>query len=798
MSRRVSGNLPAEVTSFIGRRDELAEARDLLSATRVLTMLGPGGVGKTRLSRQVGAATARAFPDGVWLVELADVRDPELVTLAVAETLRLRDDTAAALPRLLDFLAPRRLLLILDNCEHLVDACAELVARIVAATAQVRVLATSREVLGVPGEQMMPVRPLPVAADDSDALRLLLARVGAADPAFAATPANRATLTAICRRLDGVPLALELAALRFRVLSPEQILGRLDDTMGLLRAGPRTAPPRQRTIADAIGWSYDLCTPAEQSLWQQLSVFSGGLDLDAAEAVCAPAGTVRAGVTKDPGQKHAGKTERQHAETTKRNHSAGLTVDMPGAVVDTLAGLVDKSVLIRRDDGAVARYTMLEPIRQFGYDRLVKSGGERAARARHREYYCALGLRGHRAYRSGDDLTWFRRLSREHANIRAALQFSLVDSPAVALETATALRPFWEHYRFLSEGYRWLTDALERAPEPTPERARALSSAASLAALLSDRESAARLIEDCRALAMELGAADILAEARLGTALIAFTDGDTATAFALSEQAAALARESARPSLEMDSLSFGFMCATLLEDERSTAVAAALLAVTAEHGPQLMGGLAHWTAGIDRWRHGDQDAAARFLRRAIEMFARFDRCVWLASAFDGMAWSAAARGEPMRAARLMGAAQSLELSSVRLAQAITDAVGEKVRARVRTALGEDGFRAAVAAGAALPLPAAIDYALERAPAAAEPVRPNPIDHDPYLRRGADMLTRREKEVARLVAAGYSNKRIAAELVISVRTAETHVEHILTKLGFGSRTQVAGWVRDHAL
>ncbi|NQE86408.1 LuxR family transcriptional regulator [Nocardia terpenica] len=720
-------------------------------------MLGPGGVGKTRLSRQVGAATARAFPDGVWLVELADVRDPELVTLAVAETLRLRDDTAAALPRLLDFLAPRRLLLILDNCEHLVDACAELVARIVAATAQVRVLATSREVLGVPGEQMMPVRPLPVAADDSDALRLLLARVGAADPAFAATPANRATLTAICRRLDGVPLALELAALRFRVLSPEQILDRLDDTMGLLRAGPRTAPPRQRTIADAIGWSYDLCTPSEQQLWQQLSVFSGGLDLDAAEAV-----------------------------------------GEPEAVVDTLAGLVDKSVLIRRDDGAVARYTMLEPIRQFGYDRLVKSGGEQAARARHREYYCALGLRGHRAYRSGDDLRWFRQLSREHANIRAALQFSLADSPAVALETATALRPFWEHYRFLSEGYRWLTDALERAPEPTPERARALSSAASLAALLSDRESAARLIEDCRTLAMELGAADILAEARLGTALIAFTDGDTATAFALSEQAAALARESARPSLEMDSLSFGFMCATLLEDERSTAVAAALLAVTAEHGPRLMGGLAHWTAGIDRWRHGDQDAAARFLRRAIEMFAQFDRCVWLASAFDGMAWSAAARGEPVRAARLMGAAQSLELSSVRLAQAITGAVGEKVRARVRTALGEDGFRAAVAAGAALPLPAAIDYALERAPAAAEPVRPDPIDRDPYLRRGADMLTRREKEVARLIAAGYSNKRIAAELVISVRTAETHVEHILTKLGFGSRTQVAGWVRDHAL
>lgn len=755
MARRSIGNLPAEVTSFVGRREELAAAKRLLPTTRVLTLLGPGGVGKTRLSRQVGVAVARAFPDGVWLVELADVHDPDLVTVTVAEVLALRDDTAAPLPRLTEFLADKRLLLILDNCEHLIDACARLVGRIVATTPDVRVLATSREVLGVQGEQVMPVAPLPLPDDetaDSDAMRLLAERAGAANPSFAATGANRSALAAICRRLDGIPLALELAALRFRLFTPEQILARLDDTMGLLSAGPRLAPQRQQTIEGAIRWSYDLCTPAEQRLWEQLSVFAGGFDIEAAEAVCV-------------------------VEAGRRT------------LFDALTGLVDKSVLSLRYDGDVGRYAMLEPIRQFAHDRLAERGGEPAARARHLEHYRRLALRGRTAYWSSDDVAWFRELNREHANLRAALQCGLAGAPETALEMAAVLRPFWEHNRFLTEGYRWLTDALAKSGEPSQPRARALSAAASLAALLSDRGSARRLVDECVTLARKLNAPDILAEAMLDSALLAFNDDDTARALELAETATHLAAECGHHAMEMDSLAFAFVCALVLDEARSTVLAERLLAVAVARGPHLLGGLAQWSMGLDRWRHGDQDAATEYLARSIEMFSLFDRCVWLASAFEGLAWTAVARGDFERAARLLGAAEILARSTVRLAHAITGVLGDKMRNEVREALGAKAFQEIFDSGAALSLDEAIDYALGRV---SSPARTAPVVSE----AAADVLTRREKDVARLVAAGHSNKRIAADLVISVRTAETHVEHILTKLGFTSRTQIAGWVRDH--
>ncbi|WP_280257610.1 ATP-binding protein [Nocardia abscessus] len=757
MARRPIGNLPAEVTSFVGRREELAAAKRLLPTTRVLTLLGPGGVGKTRLSRQVGVAVARAFPDGVWLVELADVHDPDLVTVTVAEVLALRDDTAAPLPRLTEYLADKRLLLILDNCEHLIDACARLVGRIVAATPDVRVLATSREVLGVQGEQVMPVAPLPLpddASTDSDAMRLLDERAGAANPSFAATAANRGALAAICRRLDGIPLALELAALRFRLFTPEQILARLDDTMGLLSAGPRLAPQRQQTIEGAIRWSYDLCTPAEQRLWEQLSVFAGGFDIEAAEAVC----------VVEAGQR---------------------------TLFDALTGLVDKSVLSLRYDGDVGRYAMLEPIRQFAHDRLAERGGEPAARARHLEHYRRLALRGRIAYWSSEDVAWFRELNREHANLRAALQCGLAGAPESALEMAAVLRPFWEHNRFLTEGYRWLTDALAKSGEPSQPRARALSAAASLAALLSDRGSARRLVDECVTLARKLNAPDILAEAMLDSALLAFNDDDTARALELAETATHLAAECGHHAMEMDSLAFAFVCALVLDEARSTVLAERLLTVAAARGPHLLGGLAQWSMGLDRWRHGDQDAATEYLARSIEMFSLFDRCVWLASAFEGLAWTAVARRDFERAARLLGAAEILARSTVRLAHAITGVLGDKMRDAVREALGAKVFQAIFDSGAALSLDEAIDYALGRFSA---PSRPAPVVSE----AASDVLTRREKDVARLVAAGHSNKRIAADLVISVRTAETHVEHILTKLGFTSRTQIAGWVRDHGV
>ncbi|WP_228001118.1 helix-turn-helix transcriptional regulator [Nocardia australiensis] len=762
--RHVSGNLPAEVTSFVGRGAEVAAARRLLASTRLLTLTGPGGVGKTRLSRRVGQVVRRAFPDGVWLVEVAHVNDGELVASSVAQTLGLRDDTNARMAGLSDFLADKSLLLILDNCEHLIETCAALADRIIPATSDVRILATSREPLGVSGEQVMPVAPLPVpeldddsavaAASDSEALRLLIDRAAAANPDFRVTDANRAALAAICRRLEGIPLALELAALRLRMFTPDQVLTRLDDALRLLTTGLRTAPERQQTLEAAIRWSYDLCTSDEQRLWEQMSVFAGGFDLEAAEAVC--------------------------------------LVDPPGALLDALTGLVEKSVLgHRHDSDGTGRYTMLEPLRQFALAGLTARGGERAVRIRHRDYYYRLARRGRTDYWGGKDVDWFRGVTREHANMRAALQFSLADPEGAyrALEIATELRPFWEHYRFLLEGYRWLLEALEINPEHTIDRARALASASVIAAMLSDTAAADGFAEECVEIATELAATDVLVEAALLSALLAFAVGDSRRAIEIAETAANRARECAYYGAEMESLAFAYVCALVLDDPRAGALAERFLAKTARQGSQLLGGLGYWAVGTHHWRAGEQSAAIGDLRRAIELFRLFDRCVWIASGFDGLAWAAAADDDRVRAARLMGAASTARRGSTqRLAHAMTQAVGDKILEQVRTTMGDKEFRAAFDAGAALGLDEAVDYALD--------TRPRPVT-EAVKPVAADTLTRRERDVARLVADGYSNKRIAGELVISIRTAESHVDHILTKLGFTSRTQIAGWVSKNS-
>ncbi|MFE5463274.1 ATP-binding protein [Nocardia sp. NPDC056564] len=765
MARYVTGNLPAEVTSFVGRGSEVAAARKLLAGTRLLTLTGPGGVGKTRLARRVGEAVRRAFPDGVWLVEVAHVNDGALVALTVAQALGLRDDTSLPLAGLTDYLGGKHLLLVLDNCEHLIGACAELVDRLIASTPDIRVLATSREPLGVVGELVLPVAPLPVpdmdedsgAADatDNPALRLLIDRATAANPEFRVTPANLGALAAICSRLEGIPLALELAALRLRAFTPDQVLERLDDTMRLLTTGLRTAPERQQTLEAAIRWSYDLCTPGEQLLWEQLAVFAGGFDLIAAEAVC--------------------------------------LLEPPGALVDALTGLVDKSVLSHRQDGdGTGRYTMLEPLRQFALARLAAHGDEYALRTRHRDHYYRVARRGRVEYWGDADVVWFRDVTREHANMRAALHFALADPDGVhrGLQIASELRPFWEHYRFFLEGYRWLTDALGKDLARTVDRARALAAASVIAGMLSDTASAYAYLSECVAIATELAAEQVLVEAQLLASVLAFADADPVRALEIAEDAAVRARACGHHGTEMECLAFGYVCAMVLEDERAGPLAEQFLAKTAEHGSHLLGGLAWWAVGTNQWRNGNGDRAVEDLRRAVELLRLFDRCVWTASAFDGLAWAAAASGDQRRAARLMGAATTVRRGSTqRLAHAMTDAVGEKVRLRVHDAMGDREFGAAFDSGAALTLDEAVGYALGVEPAAPLPAPKAVAD---------EQLTRREKDVARLVAAGYSNKRIAAELVISIRTAESHVDHILTKLGFESRAQVAAWVSRHAL
>ncbi|HEY2578775.1 MAG TPA: NB-ARC domain-containing protein, partial [Streptosporangiaceae bacterium] len=395
---RVTGNLPAELTSFVGRRRELTEVRRLLASSRLVTLTGIGGVGKTRLALRAAAALHRAFRDGVWLVQLDQLRDEALVAQAVTAALGLQDraghDPAAALA---EYLAGRQVLLVLDSCEHQLDAVAKLADVLLRAAPGLRVLATSRELLTMTGETVLAVPPLPVpeagrpltAAEVGvfPAVRLFAERAAQLVPGFAVTEANVAAVAGICRRLEGLPLAIELAAARLPVLSLEQIDARLGRWPGLLTGGDRTQPARQRTLRASIAWSYDLCSRAERLLWDRLSVFAGGFELDAVEGIC-----------------------------TDAQLSAADVLELVG-------GLAGKSILITAHRDGVARYRLPDPLRGYGLERLLDSGEYNTLRRRHQDWHEQLARRADSDWLSPRLTEWAARLHREHANVNAAQDF---------------------------------------------------------------------------------------------------------------------------------------------------------------------------------------------------------------------------------------------------------------------------------------------------------------------------------------------------------------------------------------
>jgi predicted ATPase len=361
------GNIRGELSGFVGRRAELGRVRAALAGARLVTLTGPGGIGKTRLAVQAAAEARRSFRDGAWVAELAGLRDPGLLASEVARAFGLLDQSAGwAVATLADRLAGRHALLVLDNCEHLLDACAVLAGALLRACPDLRILATSRQVLGVPGEVTFAVPPMSVPEEgqlpvserllEYEAVRLFAERGAAVLPGFAVDAGNRQAITELCRRLEGIPLAIELAAVRLRALSPEQILARIADRFGLLCAGDPSTP-RHGTLQAALRWSYDLLTTAEQALWRRSSVFTGSFDLDAAESVCA---------------------------------GDGIPAE---AVVDLVDALVAKSVLLRRPGGRTARYALLDTIREYGQQRLGEGGGRVAPQRRHRDWYAALAAR---------------------------------------------------------------------------------------------------------------------------------------------------------------------------------------------------------------------------------------------------------------------------------------------------------------------------------------------------------------------------------------------------------------------
>jgi predicted ATPase len=481
----VAGRFPHDgFADFVGRQDELARIAALLELSRLVTVVGPGGVGKTRVALMAAAQAVDGYPDGVWIVELSGLRDPELLTTTVGSVFGLPEqDARPKLDAVLDHLRDRRLLLILDTCEHLLDACARLVQAIVGEAPGVQFLATSRQPLDTPGEHLFQIQPLPVPDSDGapllgdDAVELFALRAAAVVPGFAVTGANAGDVIRLCRRLDGIPLAIELAAVQLRTLPFDELTQRLDHRFSVLTSRQPTVP-RHQTLRTAIEWSHELCSLAERRLWARLSVFAGSFSLAAAEEVCA-------------------EVEIERSD-----------------VVNGLIGLVDKSVVLR--DGE--RYLMLDTLREYGAERLADSGEEAACRARHIGRYLGMARYFGEHFIDDDQMDRYYELRRTHANLRAALEYALNDPSAeppgaddaearwrAGTELACALYGYWQISGLLSEGGYWLTKALDRSTADAPERARALVNRGFLRSFHGDMEGS---LADCEAgteMALALG-----------------------------------------------------------------------------------------------------------------------------------------------------------------------------------------------------------------------------------------------------------------------------------------------------
>lgn len=760
-SRGKVGNLPLDLTSFVGRRREVTETKRLLGASRLVTLTGIGGVGKTRLALRVAADSQRSFEDGTWLVEFGERRDPQLVAETVAATFGLREQSAMPTTQVLtDYLASRKLLLVLDNCEHLIDAVAKLAETMLRASPELRILATSREPLAIGGETVVRVPPLsfPLPEESTplralgqyEAVNLFVERAAAAVPGFELTEENRDAIVAICAELDGLPLPLELAAARLRAMSVDQVLARLTDRFRLLTGGNRAAPDRQQTLRMSIDWSHDLCTPTEQELWRRLAIFPRGFELDAAEAIA----------------------------------SGDLTIH---DLLDVVASLVDKSVLIREEYDGIVRYRLLETLRDYGLERLHESGEYPMLRRRHRDWYLALTRQAQEEWVSPNQPAWIARLERERSNLRDALEYCTTE-PGEAengLRLANILYIFWISRGLLNEGRLWLGRVLAaHRGGPTLERATALAAASMLAANQGDIESGTRLVTEARAVAAAADDPEIDVVVTHAAGHLQIYAGDMPRAKELLGGILATVRHGDDRLRHISTLLGLAMASAVLGERReATEYTEEVLTITAARGESLYRSYALCSRGLAEWR-ADPEKARQLFVHALQLSAGVDDHLGSAICVESLAWTAASSNEAYRSAVLLGAADSLWMSAGNQGVVIPPLRDnhDETEARVRNALGDRAFATAVRQGAALELDEIMTYATEdRLPQEAPP------------ERSTTDLTPREQEVAELVAQGLTNKAIAEQLVISQRTAQGHVEHVLAKLGFNSRTQIAAWV-----
>jgi predicted ATPase len=678
---------------LIGRRDELARLAAVLTESRLVTIVGPGGVGKTRVALAAAAQAATSYRDGPWIVELSGLRDPALLPNTVAGVLGLPEqDSRSALAALLEYLRERELLLILDTCEHVLDACASLAQAILADAPRVTVLATSRQQLDTAGEHIFPVGPLPVPeadspaavqavlavlagpAADGDAVELFALRAAAAVPDFTITTENVADVIRLCRRLDGIPLAIELAAMPLRTLPLAELVERLDHRFALLSTGqpgalPPGALPRHKTLRTAIEWSYELCSPAERRLWARLSVFAGRFSLDAAEEVCAE-----------------------------------VALERP-EVVDALIGLVDKSVVLREGE----QYRMLDTLREFGAERLAASGELASCRSRHIARYRAMARYFGAHFVDDDQMDRYRELREVHPNLRAAMEYALEPAgapldAAAGAELACSLYGYWQISGLLSEGTYWLTKVLDRFTDASPQRARALVNRGFLRSFQGNVDDTLADCETGTAMALAIGDDAVAARGFQHMMLTLTFLGRHEEAAKVSDEARARLRACGDVAGELMLLAqLGHLHQLAGRPAESVAVCSEGLALLGpDSGEQWVTTYLHVVSGFALFqmpgREADCDAA---LRRALHGKQELGDVIGIAYALDVLGWLSAKTGSPGQTAWLLGAAEPLweRGGSVRFSgTAIMEELHQQAAAAARSALGEAEYDARYAAG----------------------------------------------------------------------------------------------------
>jgi predicted ATPase/DNA-binding SARP family transcriptional activator/DNA-binding CsgD family transcriptional regulator len=804
-------NLPASRSSFVGREREMIEVKRALAMTRLLTLTGTGGSGKTRLALEVARELVGAYTDGVWLVELAPLSEGTLVAQAVATVLGVQEQPERPLTdTLVDFLRSKQALLVLDNCEHLVDTVARLADILLNSSPHLRVLATSRESLNVEGELtwLVPSLSAPSLGDAPtveelagyESVRLFVERARHRNPAFALTSENAHAVAKICGRLDGIPLAIELAAARVG-LSLEQIATRLDDSLKLLTAGSRTASPRQRTLRGALDWSYTLLSAHEQMLFGRLSIFAGGWTLEAAEVVGA------------------------EGDIEQRD------------ILDILSRLVEKSLVVAEaTGGGGVRYRMLEPVRQYAQEKLEEGGEAEEVRHRHASFFLALAEEAEPRLRGPEDLGWLERLETEHDNLRAALSWALVGGEAeLGLRLAGALWTFWEARGYYGEGLAWLKRVLARGDRVSAARIKALegegwliissgeideagiaardglklSDEAGLGGAVSakflrilgwianlegDLDRAKELFEECLKLSQDANDELGIADAILGLACSGELGDDFEREEELHKEGIVLCRKLGYvTTLTRHLSSLGYRLLFEGEYERGAALSEEAAALLRERG--YTGGLEGdlGNLGLARLLQSDNERARISFQEGLILCKELGNKLDASGSLDGLACISATEGAAERAARLFGAGEALREAIGHVHVPEEAALLEPYLATVRSQLDEASWQGAWEEGRAMSMDQAIDYALS------EEKPTSPISSAPE-RLSADevpQLTRREKEIAALVAQGFSSRQIASKLVVSERTVDNHVANVLKKLSLHSREQIAARMAERS-